>query len=80
MTILPCQKCGGEGRKYESRYGGNDPDVWDAGKCSACDGSGSQVCEECNCKEPACGFDDDGRALCADCLFEWMANYQEFGE
>ena len=34
---LHCLKCGGEGRLYQSKYGVNDPDVWDAGKCDACE-------------------------------------------
>lgn len=34
-----CEACGGEGRRYTSRYGGNDPDVWDAGPCQACEGT-----------------------------------------
>ena len=71
MSILPCPKCGGEGRKWESRYGGNDPDVWDAGPCEACNGSGNYVCDERGCTEPAVGFNDDGEALCKDCLMEW---------
>ena len=43
MTILSCEHCGGEGRIFKSKYGGNDPDVWDAGKCEVCDGSGNIV-------------------------------------
>ncbi len=35
-----CENCGGEGRLFESRYGGNDPDVWDVGPCPACEGTG----------------------------------------
>ncbi|HET6198246.1 MAG TPA: hypothetical protein VFE12_20955 [Acetobacteraceae bacterium] len=35
-----CEGCGGEGRIFKSRYGGNDPDVWDAGRCEACEGTG----------------------------------------
>lgn len=34
-----CESCGGEGRILKSRYGGNDPDVWDAGPCPVCDGT-----------------------------------------
>jgi hypothetical protein len=34
-----CEACGGEGRIYKSRYGGNDPDVWDAGPCLECNGT-----------------------------------------
>jgi hypothetical protein len=36
-------KCGGEGRLYNSKYGGNDPDVSDAGQCDACNGTGLDV-------------------------------------
>jgi hypothetical protein len=35
-----CEACGGEGKLYTSRYGGNDPDVWPIGKCEVCKGSG----------------------------------------
>jgi len=35
-----CEKCGGEGTLYKSKYGGNDPDVWPIGKCDDCEGSG----------------------------------------
>lgn len=71
MRLL-CQKCGGEGQLYTSRYGGNDPDVWATGKCPVCDGSGYQVCEARGCDQPAIAFNDDGEALCDDCLMEWM--------
>jgi len=74
--ILHCQKCGGEGTLYTSRYGGNDPDVYPVGKCDACDGSGNQQCEAKGCKEVAVGFNDDGEAMCQDCLMEWAM--QEF--
>lgn len=69
--ILRCQKCQGEGTIYTSRYGGNDPDVYPVGKCDACEGSGRQPCERRGCKEAAVGFNDDGDAMCADCLVEW---------
>lgn len=35
-----CERCGGEGRLFTSRYGGNDPDVWPIGECPVCEGSG----------------------------------------
>lgn len=73
MPILPCLKCGGEGRIYKSKYGGNDPDVWDAGQCEECEGSGSAVCEARGCKEKAVAFNEDGEALCEDCLLESIA-------
>ena len=71
MSILPCSKCSGEGSLYASRYGGNDPDVWRAGECDACSGSGNEVCSSRGCDEPAVAFNDDGDALCEDCLSEW---------
>lgn len=74
---LPCARCQGEGSLYGSRYGGNDPDVWRTGKCDVCDGSGDQQCEARGCKEPAVAFNDDGEALCADCLMEWTTNYAD---
>ncbi len=61
--ILHCLQCSGEGRIFKSKYGGNDPDVWDAGKCEACDGSGNATCDNR-------GFDEDGNALCQECLME----------
>jgi hypothetical protein len=73
MTIF-CRHCGGEGRKFESRYGGNDPDVFDTGECDACRGSGNQPCDNRRCKENAVAFNDDGEALCADCLIEWISD------
>lgn len=70
---LYCSKCSGEGAIYTSRYGGNDPDVYPVGKCEACDGSGNDPCERRGrgCKESAVGFNDDGEAMCTDCLLEW---------
>lgn len=67
MAFLPCLKCSGEGRIYTSRYGGNDPDVSDAGECDACDGGGSAKCEARGCDEDAICFNEDGEALCEDC-------------
>lgn len=77
MGRLFCSKCQGEGSLYGSRYGGNDPDVWRTGKCDACDGSGDEECASRGCKEPAVAFNDDGEALCDDCLLEWMTSYAE---
>ena len=74
MSILYCPTCGGEGRLYKSKYGGNDPDVWDAGKCEACDGTGHHTCEERGCNEKAVAFNEDGEALCEDCMCEWMTD------
>jgi hypothetical protein len=74
--ILHCGKCSGEGVLYDSRYGGNDPDVWPTGVCTACNGSGNAICEARGCKEPAVGFTDDGELLCEDCLSEWVSSGQ----
>lgn len=73
---IPCNKCQGEGRIFKSKYGGNDPDVWDAGKCAACNGSGEQACEACGCTGITVGFNDDGEALCGHCMMEWAVNYE----
>lgn len=70
--ILSCRNCNGEGRMFKSRYGGNDPDVYDAGQCPECEGSGTQTCEVRGCSEKAVAFNEDGEALCEDCLAEWM--------
>ena len=70
--FLPCEHCGGEGRNWKSKYGGNDPDVWDAGSCEACDGSGNFKCQSRGCDEDAVGFNEDGEALCEDCMIEWQ--------
>lgn len=69
--ILACSKCEGEGSIYASRYGGNDPDVWRVGPCEDCGGSGNMICEARGCRENAVAFNDDGEALCEDCIFEW---------
>ena len=68
---IPCRSCAGEGAIFKSRYGGNDPDVWRAGDCEACEGDGQQRCEARGCSEKAVAFNDDGEALCEDCLAEW---------
>lgn len=75
MAILACTKCQGEGSLYTSRYGGNDPDVWRTGECPVCEGSGNAPCDARGCKEPAVAFNDDGEALCEDCLADWALNY-----
>jgi|FreactcultureFD7_1027221.scaffolds.fasta_scaffold35118_2 hypothetical protein len=68
--VLPCAKCGGEGREYRSRYGGNDPDVWDAGPCEACDGSGNQACEYCATGWATHEFKSGGQSylICDRCI------------
>lgn len=37
-----CENCGGEGKIFTSKHGGNDPDVWPVGACEFCEGSGFQ--------------------------------------
>ena len=39
--------------------------------CDACEGSGTHKCDNRGCDEDAIGFNDDGKALCEDCLMEW---------
>ena len=78
--MLPCARCGAEGRKIESRYGGNDPDIYDAGPCEACDGSGNEKCHSRGCSENAISFDDDGNALCEDCMLEYLIKMNGEGE
>lgn len=46
-----------------------------ADPCEDCGGSGNQKCESRGCDEDAIGFDEDGRALCEDCLFELMTEF-----
>jgi RecJ-like exonuclease len=75
MSFIPCIKCQGEGSLYSSCYGGNDPDVYRTGTCDACDGSGNHTCDARGCEEIAQGFNEDGEALCEDCLMEWMTKY-----
>ena len=72
--ILPCTKCGGEGRHWKSRYGGNDPDVWDAGPCERCDGSGNHVCEECGKHPAVSSWTVHGKTylVCRACHEEWL--------
>jgi len=43
---IHCERCGGEGKLYTSRYGGNDPDVWPIGTCPVCEGSGYTPTED----------------------------------
>ena len=46
--LLTCDLCAGEGVRYQSRYGGNDPDVWPRGTCDGCGGSGNKPCADCD--------------------------------
>lgn len=75
MRRLNCMHCGGEGKLYDSRYGGNDPDVYPTGDCPACKGTANQVCEQRGCSDDAVGFNDDGEAMCEDCLLEWAVGH-----
>ena len=78
---LACERCGGEGRIYQSRYGGNDPDVWDAGECPDCNGTGNERCCEPRCTEVAVdtwveewGDKVHRYHLCADHMNEYRQN------
>ena len=75
MSWIPCAKCGGTGSPLESTslWVGPPSDV----ECRECKGSGAAKCEKHGCSEDAAGFDDDGNALCNDCLMEWAMNYSE---
>ena len=64
MFRMNCMHCAGAGH-------------FDAVKCETCKGSGNQICEA-RCGEDATCFNDDGEALCGDCLMEWAA--KEFGQ
>jgi len=44
LRPIPCEHCE-DGRRWVSRYGGNDPDVWDAGPCPVCSGTGEEWIE-----------------------------------
>jgi DnaJ-class molecular chaperone len=72
---IDCTKCGGEGRKLWSRYGGNDPDVFDKGPCEACDGTGAQTCDHCGKDVAVATWKDHGREhlICRACHEEWIA-------
>jgi hypothetical protein len=72
--ILTCSECDGEGRRYTSRYGGNDPDVWDAGVCLACDGDGNQVCEDCGDHPAVATWTVHGKTylVCRACHDHWL--------
>lgn len=70
---MACTNCGGEGRLYQSRYGGNDPDVWDAGECPVCHGTADEPCSRFKCDEAAVGENADGEPMCQHCLDVWNA-------
>lgn len=64
MRLFHCLECDGSG--------GDDD-----GPCAVCDGSGNATCEKRGCTEHAVGFNDDGKALCEDCIAEWMSELQD---
>lgn len=74
--VLPCFVCDGDGREWASRYGGNDPDVWVAGPCQACGGSGDQTCEDCGIEPAVERWRADGRTyvLCLACRDAWASD------
>lgn len=78
--ILTCTICQGEGSIYASRCGGNDPDVYRVGPCDDCGGSGNMMCEARGCDQTAVAFNDDGEALCEDCLMEWALDGFDLGD
>jgi len=54
-----CPVCNGEMRIWKSRYGGNDPDVFDAGPCTnemCVDGEVELQCEGWMCNRGTMGF------------------------
>jgi len=79
---VPCEACGGEGYKYTSRYGGNDPDVWRTGMCEACTGTGWQQCEDCGDSNATMEYVDPQKPLnrfllCKSCFDKWTAEDAE---
>lgn len=44
---FPCPDCE-DGIRWTSRYGGNDPDTYPAGKCETCGGDGLARCSDCS--------------------------------
>lgn len=68
MLTRICPDCHGETRIWKSKYGGNDPDVWDAGPCpnDNCDrGDVPIFCEAWKCGEPAVRIVEDA-PLCEE--------------
>ncbi len=89
MTILrkrlSCGACGGEGVQYTSRYGGNDPDVYAVGTCSACNGTGDQQCEDCGDSDAVVEYTDPHNRLnqfllCKKCFDAWTAEDADGGD
>lgn len=59
MSLIPCMVCDGSGADA-------------LGDCPFCHGSGNHPCDNRGCSENAVAFNEDGDALCEDCLMEWM--------
>jgi hypothetical protein len=79
LTII-CTSCAGEGSIFISRYGGNDPDVWDAGPCELCDATGHTfLCCDC-CPNPEATEWFQSLALCATCAAEQKADALSMAE
>ena len=68
MTTLTvtCPDCDGEGNRYTSRYGGNDPNTWFAGPCDCDHGLVALRCVECDQAEAIEWFQGD--PLCGKCV------------
>ena len=60
---LACEYCAGSGDGFGA---GHPPTA----QCGFCCGSGDQKCDLC--PDNAVGFNEDGDALCEDCMIEWQ--------
>jgi hypothetical protein len=65
MSRIVCIKCQGAGRVFDS-------------ECADCEGSGNHVCDSKGCNMQAVAFNNDGKALCGDCLMDWAD--EEYGQ
>jgi hypothetical protein len=88
---MTCEKCNGTGyythrTTFPLSYVGpglcpDDARGMTDAKCDECHGESAEAddltCEDCG--EPALGFNDDGRALCEDCLVEDAFDNSQFG-
>ena len=85
MLAKECPDCHCSGRNYWSRYGGNDPDIVDRGRCDACDGAGEVVryCEGWLCRRPATVLvafpDGASEPYCDGCAVEMRAEAEAEG-